>query len=145
MIKQKWAASWQNQQNDCAPSEDSDQPMHPPRLIRVRTKKAWVPSYPLSAKRRLWSDWADAQADLSLRWAHTHFVGFVMRRLKCSVCKNVDQATFTYYSVTIQSRMTSFRCIYCKDRVHDQTKMNYNRTTALALPVTKPMGLKPVW
>ena len=28
-----------------------------------------------------WSDWADAQADLSLRWAHSHFVGFVMRRL----------------------------------------------------------------
>ena len=27
-----------------------------------------------------WSDWADAQADLSLRWAHSHFVGFVMRR-----------------------------------------------------------------
>ena len=24
---------------------------------------------------------ADAQADLSLRWAHTHFVGFVMSRL----------------------------------------------------------------
>ena len=23
----------------------------------------------------------DAQADLSLRWAHTHFVGFVTRRL----------------------------------------------------------------
>ena len=29
-----WAASWQNQQNDCAPSEDSDQPGHPPSLIR---------------------------------------------------------------------------------------------------------------
>ena len=29
-----------------------------------------------------WSDWADAQADLSLRWAHTHFAGFVMLRLK---------------------------------------------------------------
>ena len=27
---------------------------------------------------RLWSDWADAQADLSLRWAHIHFVGFIM-------------------------------------------------------------------
>ena len=25
-----------------------------------------------------WSDQADAQADLSLRWAHTHFVGFIM-------------------------------------------------------------------
>ena len=42
---------------------------------------AWR-SYPLSAQRRLWPDWADAQADLSLRWAHSHFVGFVMRRLK---------------------------------------------------------------
>ena len=28
-----------------------------------------------------WSDWADAQADLSLRWAQSHFVGFVVRRL----------------------------------------------------------------
>ena len=28
-------------------------------------------------------DWANAQADLSLRWAHTHFVGFVMSRLIC--------------------------------------------------------------
>ena len=32
-------------------------------------------------QRRLWSNWADAQADLSLRWVHTHFVGFVMSRL----------------------------------------------------------------
>ena len=30
-----WAASWQNQQIACAPSEDSDQPGHPPSLIRV--------------------------------------------------------------------------------------------------------------
>ena len=69
----------------CAPSEDTDQPGHPPALIRVfavRMKKSWVLSYLLSAQRRLWSDWADAQADLSLRWAHSHFVGFVMRRLK---------------------------------------------------------------
>ena len=68
----------------CAPSKDSDQPGHSPSLIRVfavRMKKAWVLSYPLSAQRRLWSDWADAQADLSLRWAHSHFDGFVMRRL----------------------------------------------------------------
>ena len=38
-------------------------------------------SYALSAKRRLWSNWAVAQADLSLRWAHSHFVGFVVRWL----------------------------------------------------------------
>ena len=57
---------WQDKTNsDCAPSEDSDQPGHPPSLIRVfavRMKKAWVLSYPLSAQRRLWSDWTDAQA-----------------------------------------------------------------------------------
>ena len=39
-------------------------------------KKLWDLSYSLSAQRRLWSDWADAQADLSLRWANTPFVGF---------------------------------------------------------------------
>ena len=39
-------------------------------------KKAWVLSYPLGAQWRLRSDRADAPADLSLRWAHTHFVGF---------------------------------------------------------------------
>ena len=37
---------------------------------------------------RLWSDWADARADLTLHWAHSHFVGFVMRRLNWwSNCK----------------------------------------------------------
>ena len=61
----------------CAPSKDSDQPGHSPSLIRdfaVRMKKDWVLSYTLSAQRKLWSDWADAQADLSLHWAHSHFV-----------------------------------------------------------------------
>ena len=33
--RSNWAATWQNQQSDCAPSEDSDQPGHPPSLIRV--------------------------------------------------------------------------------------------------------------
>ena len=62
------AATWQNQQSECAPSEDSDQPGHPPSLIRVFTvsmKNPWVLSYPLSAQWRLCSDWADAQADHS--------------------------------------------------------------------------------
>ena len=63
----------------CAPSEDSDQPGHLPSLIRVfavRMKKPWVLSYPESAQWTLWSDWADAQADLSLRWAHMSFCLF---------------------------------------------------------------------
>ena len=51
-----WATPWQNQQNDCAPSKDSDQPGHPPSLIRVfavRMKKAWILSYPLSTGKTL--------------------------------------------------------------------------------------------
>ena len=34
-IAKHWASLSQNQQNDFAPSEDSDQPGHPPSLIRV--------------------------------------------------------------------------------------------------------------
>ena len=78
----KWAAL-DKTNCGCAPSEDSDQPGHPPSLIRVfavHMKKTWVLSYLLSTQQRLWSDW-DAQADLTLRWAHSHFVGFVMRWL----------------------------------------------------------------
>ena len=37
---------------------------------------SWVLSYTLSAQRRLWSEWTDAQADLSLRWAHRSFCWF---------------------------------------------------------------------
>ena len=56
-----------NQQKDYAPSEDSDQPGHPPSLTRVfavRMKKA----------RSLATQWEhnkdSDQADLSHRWAH---------------------------------------------------------------------------
>ena len=100
-----------NQQSDCAPSEESDQTGRMPRLIWVfagRTVTGGCPGWSesslgaqslcfsesslgakslcwkkwLCAQRRLWSDWADAdaQANLSLRWAHSHFVGFVMSR-----------------------------------------------------------------
>ena len=37
---------------------------------------------PHSAESEDWSDWADVQADLSLRSAHTHFVGFDISWLK---------------------------------------------------------------
>ena len=87
-----WAASWQNQQNDCAPSEDSDQPGHLPSLIRVfavRMNKAWVLSYPLSTQQRFWSDWADVLADLSLHWAHMPF---------CWFCHDVAHTVLTDYT-----------------------------------------------
>ena len=39
-------------------------------------KKSWVLCYQLSTKQRLWSDWVDAQADVSLRWMHRSFYWF---------------------------------------------------------------------
>ena len=53
-------------------------------------KKAGVLSYPLSAQRRLWSDWADDQTGRMprLTWVFAgrtrHFVRFVMTRLNYS-------------------------------------------------------------
>ena len=41
-----WATTWQNQQNECAPSEDSDQPGHPPSLIRFFSCAQWVAKNP---------------------------------------------------------------------------------------------------
>ena len=35
LVSRIWTTTWQNQQHDCAPSEDSDQPGQSPSLIRV--------------------------------------------------------------------------------------------------------------
>ena len=86
-----------------APSEDSDQPGHPPSLIRVFTvhmKKAWVLSYPVSAQWRLWSDWADALADLSLCWAHRSF---------CWFCHEAAQL-LSWYHKNVKSLDTGNKC-----------------------------------
>ena len=78
-----WAVTWQNKQSVCVPSEDSDQPRHPPSLIRVFAVH-W-PKVSSCRQQRFWSDWADAQADLSLRWVHSHFVDFVISCLLYNV------------------------------------------------------------
>ena len=59
----------------CAPSEDSDQPGHPPTLIFVCSVGSEGPMDVSCGEQRLRPDLADAD--------HTdHFVGFVMQRLK---------------------------------------------------------------
>ena len=68
----------------CAPSEDSDQPGHPPSLIRVfavRMKKAWVTTHWAHSE-----DYDQTGRLPRLIWVFDrrtcHFVGFVTRRLK---------------------------------------------------------------
>ena len=58
------------------PARTQPQPGHPPSLISLRSTLngySWRPNVSSCGQRRLWSDWADAQADLSLRWAHLPF------------------------------------------------------------------------
>ena len=86
--KYKWAATWPNQQNDCTPREDSDQPGHPPSLIRVFAVAHWVAKDPRTQ--------AFFRLDQSLRWAHSHSVGFVVSRLKCLTCAvHADTPSYT--------------------------------------------------
>ena len=64
-----WAATSENVPvQTWAPSEDSDQPAHSRSLTRIFTGQSGKVSS--CGQRRLWSDCVDAQADLSLRWAH---------------------------------------------------------------------------
>ena len=85
-IRQKniWAATWQNQQSECAPSENSDQPGHPPSLIRVfagRMKKALALSTERTAKTLIrlgrCQGWSESSLDAQ------SVVGFVMRWFIC--------------------------------------------------------------
>ena len=97
----------------CASSEDSDQPVHSPSLIRVfavRKKIAWALGYHLSAQQTLCSVWADAQSDLSRRWANMSFCWF------CRAAAHTD---------------TSRTCTKCiKSQVTDRTHQgNFEQTS----------------
>ena len=75
-ILPSWAASWQNQQNDCAPSLL--------RVFAVRSMGSLGPKLSSCRLQRLWLDWTDhhQQPRLILVFAgrSCHFVGFVMMR-----------------------------------------------------------------
>ena len=101
--------TWQNQQNDCVPIEDSDQPGHPPSLIRVfavRMKKTSVLSYPLSAQRRLirlgkCPGWSESSLGVhSLCW-FCHVTAYFM-------CPN----SYNFYNGSNVPRKQCFFCLF---------------------------------
>ena len=60
------------------PPAKTDQPGHRPVISESLLCAQWVakdPTY-LHVDSKDWSDWADAQSDLSLRWAHRSFCWF---------------------------------------------------------------------
>ena len=115
-----WAASWQNQQHDCAPSDDSDQPDQPghmPSLIRVfavHMKKAWVLSYPLSAQWRLWSDWQSfcwfchEVAQLRVQLPVHIFHQFLCLSMHLSILTLPSTQEIVHYLQTIRARVFIF-------------------------------------
>ena len=92
-------------------------------VFAVRMKKAWVLSYPLSAQRRLWSDWADAQADLSLRWAHTHFVGLSCRGSFMLVIVWVLHACRPLSILSMHAANMRFNTLFCHIK-HNKSRIN---------------------
>ena len=76
-----WDVTWQNQQNDCAPSKDSDQPGHPPSLIRVFAAQ-WVAKDP----RFLHADSEDSDQTGRMHRLIWVFAGrtFILLVLSCS-------------------------------------------------------------
>ena len=67
-----YAVTWQNQQNDVRPAKAQiSLSIHPVRLVfTLRSVSSYKGPMFLDTDNEDWSDWADAQADLSLRRAH---------------------------------------------------------------------------
>ena len=90
----------------CVTSKDSDQSVH-------IHSKAWVLVYPSLDRpdviegtydqRRLWSDCADAQADLNLRWSHKSYSWLV---LLCAGSN--DKCKLLFHQVVILLRKVYF-------------------------------------
>ena len=74
-------------------------------VLAVRMKKQWVLCYPLSALRRLGSDWADAQADPSLRWAQRSFCWFC--REAAHLCPHSVVSCFSALPLVVGGRLRS--------------------------------------
>ena len=115
----------------------------PPSLIRVsdvRMKKGRVLSYPLSALRRLWSDWADAQADLSLRWAHRSCCWFCHEAAQFSLVlhKNIWLWVLIRFASSVHIRMSTHNICFMEKC--GKLSLNYHQIPSLSVILNRPMG-----
>ena len=104
MWKVIWAATWQNQQSDCAPSEDSDQPRHPPSLIRVfavRIKKVgplathWAHSEDSDQTGRISESSLGAKSFCWFRHVAAHLILYDLWRASL-LCLNSHPVNYVY-------------------------------------------------
>ena len=68
--------------------------------LRWPHEEALGPKLPISTQWRLWSDWADAQAGLSLRWVHRSTCWFchTAANLQCLETGDTQVVAFLYYT-----------------------------------------------
>ena len=72
-------------------------------VLAVRLIGSQVPKLSSSGQWRRWSDWADAQADLSLRWAHMPFSWFCQDAAQISsTTASQDAFSHTHLNVVIK-------------------------------------------
>ena len=77
--------------------------------IQQRLRSAWASAQSDQSLRCPYKESSDAQADLSLCWAHSHFVGFVMSLLICHTHKiglhehNISPAINIYVSDVLKT------------------------------------------
>ena len=92
----------------CVPSEDSDQPgIHPVwSVFAVHSVGSQGSKVSSCGQQRIWSHWADAQADLSLRWVHRSFCWFCHEVAHIIVHLNIN-----YHFTLIRFTLTWFLCI----------------------------------
>ena len=86
-------------------------------VFAVLLEIVWVLNYLLSAQQRLWSDLADAQADLSLRWALMLF---------CRIC----HAPTSIYRIACWTRFGLVMLAW--------PGSNYRNTQLVRKPLTQP-------
>ena len=124
-----WASAWPNLQNGmCAKWRlRSAWASAQWSVFAVCMKKAWVLSYPLSPQQRLWSDWVDAQADLSLSWVHMPFC-HALAHILCAdyvYCKGLhcayDRKNYMTFSMDILHQPLANIC----NNILGQYRMRY--------------------
>ena len=152
-VNKLWAAAWQNNKMTGAPSEDSDQPEHPPSLTRifaVRMKKAWVLSYLLSAQRRLhrldgcpgWSESSlDAQVILLVLSCCSSWLvyRFVVLRLPYCSGHGVNWAASSEFGIYRLCEQRRFR----RACASAQSRQNLRYSLIQAVSQEEPSDRKP--
>ena len=109
----------------------------------------WVVEDPCG-QRRHWSDWADAQADLSLRWGHMAFCWFCHEAAQIqTVCVRV----WTIIGESIKEALTQSGTQWTvatpeEDRTSIQMSRNMTKPTKWPVCQAKTrinLGIRPVW